>query len=106
MEGTAKGFFETLASRLEADPGALAGLDCVFQFDIGEQRYNVTVRGGKATVAQGSAADPGCVVTMAEQTLADLLAGRINAQMAFLTGKVKVGGDMGLALKLGSILKA
>lgn len=106
MEQSAKGFFDALAPRLNSDPDALSGLDCVYQFFIGDGKYNVAIRGGKAQVAEGEAGGANCTVSMEEGTLMDLLAGKINGQMAFLTGKIKVAGDMGLALKLGSIIKA
>ena len=106
MSQTVKGFFDSLAPKLNSDPDALSGLDCVYQFHIGEGRYHVTIRGGKAQVAEGDSGSPNCTVSMEEGTLLDLLAGKINGQMAFLTGKIKVAGDMGLALKLGSIIKA
>jgi putative sterol carrier protein len=41
---------------------------------------------------------------MAESDYLDLVSGKLNGQVAFLTGKLKVGGDMGLALKLGSFI--
>jgi putative sterol carrier protein len=41
---------------------------------------------------------------MAEGDFLDMVAGKLNGQMAFLTGKLKVAGDMGLALKMGSFL--
>ena len=34
----------------------------------------------------------------------EMMNGNLNAQMAFMSGKLKVAGDMGLALKLQSIL--
>ncbi len=42
---------------------------------------------------------------MAENDFLEMLSGKLNSQMAFMTGKLKVAGDMGLALKLGSFLK-
>ena len=35
----------------------------------------------------------------------DIISEKLNAQMAFLQGRLKVAGDMSLALKLGTILK-
>ena len=66
----------------------------------------LSVKDGKATVAAGEAPSPNCTVSMAEGDFLDMVAGRLNGQMAFLTGKLKVAGDMGLALKLGSFIKA
>jgi putative sterol carrier protein len=103
-DASVKGFFEGLPAKLGAKPALLAGLDCVYQFRVGDAAYNVGVKDGKATVAQGEAASPNCTVTMAEGDFLDMVAGKLNGQMAFLTGKLKVAGDMGLALKLGSFL--
>ena len=102
---TVKGFFDSLEGKLNADPSKLAGMDSVYQFQIGDRSYNVSMKGGKASVTEGSAPSPNCTVTMAEKDFLDMIAGRLNGQMAFMTGKLKVAGDMGLALKLGNFLK-
>lgn len=101
-----KGFFESLQARLNQDPSRLAGMNCVYQFRIGENAYNVAMKDGAAAVAAGDSASPNCTVTMAESDFLDMLSGKLNGQMAFMTGKLKVAGDMGLALKLGSFIKA
>lgn len=104
-EPTVKGFFESLESKLNADPSKLAGMNAVYQFQVGEQTYSVSLKDGKATVASAADPNPNCTVTMAENDFLEMLAGKLNSQMAFMTGKLKVAGDMGLALKLGSFLK-
>ena len=104
-ETTVREYFESLESKLNADPSKLAGMSSVYQFKVGEESYNVALKDGKAAVAAGDAPNPNCTVTMARNDFLDLLAGKLNSQMAFMTGKLKVAGDMGLALKLGSFLK-
>ena len=101
---TVKGFFESLEAKLGEKSAMLAGMNCVYQFKVGEASYNVTMQDGKAAVAQGDAASPNCTVTVAENDFLDMVTGKLNGQMAFLTGKLKVAGDMGLALKLGSFI--
>jgi putative sterol carrier protein len=104
-ETTVKGFFESLESRLNSDPSKLAGMNAVYQFQVGEGSYCVSMKEGKASVASGAIPDPNCTVTMEENDFLEMLSGKLNSQMAFMTGKLKVAGDMGLALKLGSFLK-
>lgn len=102
---TVKGFFESLESKLNADPSKMAGMSSVYQFKVGAENYQVAMKEGKAAVAAGEAPSPNCTVTMAENDFLDLISGKLNGQMAFMTGKLKVAGDMGLALKLNSFLK-
>jgi len=51
----------------------------------------------KVTAGDGPA---GCTVRMSATDFVDLFEGRANGQALFFTGKLKVEGDMGLALKL------
>ena len=103
-ETTVKGFFEGLPEKLNAKPEKVAGMNCVYQFRITDAAWNVKLADGKAAVAEGEAPSANCTITMAEADFLDLVSGKLNGQMAFLTGKLKVAGDMGLALKLGSFL--
>ncbi len=103
-ENTVKGFFDGLSEKLNAKPTMLAGMNCLYQFRIADASWNVKLSDGKAVVSEGEAPSPNCTVTMAEGDFLDMIAGKLNGQMAFLTGKLKVAGDMGLALKLGSFI--
>jgi len=55
----------------------------------------------------GARADDGpadCVLTADAETFQGMLEGEINPTAAFMSGRLKVDGDMGLAMKLGSLL--
>ncbi len=104
-ETSVKEFFEALEAKLNSDPSKLSGMNAVYQFQVGENTYSVSMKDGKAIVSPSAAASPNCSVTMAEKDFLEMLAGRLNGQMAFMTGKLKVAGDMGLALKLESFLR-
>lgn len=45
----------------------------------------------------------GCTITMSSSDFVDLFEGRANGQALFFAGKLKVDGDMGLALKLSAL---
>ena len=45
-----------------------------------------------------------CTITVADSDFVDIVTGKLNGQMAFMAGKLKVAGDMGLAMKLQVIL--
>jgi putative sterol carrier protein len=92
-------FFEQLAQ----DTSKMAGLNHVFQFDVtgdtGGQWY-VDASGDEPKIVQGTHDNPGCTLTMSDEDLLAILEGKLNSQMAFMMGKLKVSGDMSLALQL------
>jgi putative sterol carrier protein len=44
-------------------------------------------------------------LTMTAQDYVDMTMGKLNGQMAFMSGKLKIAGDMGLAMKLQTLFK-
>jgi putative sterol carrier protein len=46
-----------------------------------------------------------CTIKMSLADLTDLIGGKLDGMTAFMSGKLKVEGDMGVAMKLQSILK-
>jgi putative sterol carrier protein len=48
--------------------------------------------------------DADCTIITSQKALVDMMNGDLNPMMATMTGKVKIKGDMGLAMKLQSLL--
>ena len=91
----------------EADPSKLAGMDAVFQFDVtGDDPgiFHAKVAGEKAEIVEAAHDNPNVTITMDVDDLAKLVAGELNATSAFMAGKLKIKGDMALAMKLQSII--
>ena len=94
----ARDFFDGLASR--ADESKLAGMNNSYLFDIeGEGQWLVTVADGKLDVAEGGGEADATISTSAE-TFDKIVAGEQNPTTAYMTGKLKIKGDMGAAMKL------
>jgi putative sterol carrier protein len=94
----AKEFFDSLPARADADK--LAGVSNSYLFDIdGEGQWLVDVRDGGVTVAEGTG-DADVTITTSSDTFAEIVAGQQNPTTAYMTGKLKIKGDMGAALKL------
>lgn len=97
---TVQEFFDQLPSRV--DPAKTAGMNNAYVFDIeGEGQWAVTVTDGAVSVAQGEGdGDADCTIVASAETLLKIARGEANATTAYMTGKLKIKGDMGAALKL------
>jgi putative sterol carrier protein len=95
---TAKEFFEQLPNR--ADASKTAGMTNSYLFDIeGAGKWKVSVENGIVSVAEGGD-DADAVITTSEETFQKIISGEQNPTSAYMTGKLKVKGDMGAAMKL------
>ena len=91
-------FFESLESR--ADPAKVAGVSNSYLFDIeGEGQWKVDVRDGAVSVTEGSG-DADATITTTGESFEKIVAGEMNPTTAYMSGKLKIKGDMGAAMKL------
>jgi putative sterol carrier protein len=97
----AKDFFDSLAAR--GDEAKLAGMTNSYLFDIeGEGQWFVAIADGKINVTEG-AGDADATISTSGETFEKIVAGEQNATTAYMTGKLKIKGDMGAAMKLQKI---
>ena len=76
------------------------GFDGIAKFEIEDEGAIVIDAGGAR--ASDDAAD--VTLSASADTFQDILAGNLDATSAFMTGRLKLDGDMGLAMRLGSVL--
>ena len=94
----AKDFFEGLASR--TDGANLAGMTNSYLFDIeGEGQWRVVVEDGQLSVTEGGG-DADATITTSSEVFDQIVAGEQNPTTAYMTGKLKIKGDLGAAMKL------
>lgn len=76
------------------------------EFD-GSIRIDIEGEGSLRIDASGAsidASDADCTLEADAETFQGMLEGDVDPTTAFMTGKLKVDGDMGQAMKLGSLL--
>lgn len=98
---SAKAFFDGLEAR--ADPSKTAGVSNSYFFDIeGEGQWTVDVQDGTISVKEGGG-EADVVITTSGDDFAKIVAGEMNPTTAYMSGKLKIKGDMGAAMKLQTL---
>jgi len=97
-------WIEALTATLAAHEGfksAVGNAQISIAFEVpdapegAEKNYTVAVEGGVAKVAAGPGASPDITIVNNYETAVAMAKGELNTQMAFMTGKIKVSGNMG-----------
>ena len=86
--------------------GANSGLGGTLKFDFGAP--GSVYIDGKSTpnsVSDGEGQSADCTITVALDDFEKMVKGELDGTSAFMQGKLRVAGDMGLAMKLGPILQ-
>ena len=100
-------FEEQIAGRL-SDPAQqeqAKELDAIYQFNItGDDGGEWVVNLRDCVVSGGASDEADCTIELASDDFVNLVAGKVPGQL-FMTGKLKIAGNMGLAMKLGQVLK-
>ncbi len=90
-------------------PEKAAGIDAVIQFKLsGAQAADwvITIKDGKCTVGQGIAPAPKLTVSADSANFVKIFSGQVDPMQAFMQGKLKVAGDLSLAMKLMGLFKS
>jgi putative sterol carrier protein len=66
--------------------------------------YRLVIKDGVGTLARGTGEDPEVTVTNTYETAAGISKGELNTQMAFMTGKLKVAGNMAALMRHQAVI--
>jgi putative sterol carrier protein len=87
-------------------PEVAGGLSATYIFDIsgsGGGKWTLDISNGKCELKSGAVGTPSVTISISDQDWLAIQKGKLNSQMAFMMGKLRVAGDMGLAMKLQSM---
>jgi putative sterol carrier protein len=89
-------------------PDVAEGVEAVIEYHLtGEEGgdWIIDINEGKCTVSEGTAENPKMTLTADAQDFKDVLLGNANGMQYFMQGKLKLAGDLNLAMKLTSFFK-
>jgi len=103
--------FEELSKRIASSPELVQQIGGIYQWEITKpgastQFWTADLKNGKGNVAQGKADKPDCTLTVSDDDFVGMMTGKLNSQQLFMQGKLKIKGNMGLAMKLGKLQQA
>lgn len=104
----------TVAQLMEKMPGAFLpekaqGVNAVLHFkftgaEAGE--WNAKIADGKCDVKQGAPSAPATMTLTADSSdYVKIFTGELDGMQAFMQGKLKLGGDLNLAMKMMQMFK-
>ncbi len=94
MSDILNGALKLLQSKLDG-----SGFEGTIKFDIADEGV-IRVDGETAELSD---ADADCTLSADAETFQGMLSGDVNPTMAFMSGKLSVDGEMGLAMKLAGV---
>jgi putative sterol carrier protein len=103
---TPKELFETRIAEKTRDAATRSEIHAVYRFELSGPKggtWIVDFKESTPGVRQGDEAGQ-CMVTMTDDDFVAMLAGELSPRMGFMRGKLKIKGDMSLAMKLGPVL--
>ena len=91
--------FEQLKERVEN----VDSIDGTIKFVVDDNAIFIDGTGDKNTITSDDK-DADCTISVSSDILKQMRDGEINPMMAVMSGKIKISGDMGLAMKVQSLL--
>ena len=101
---TGKELIERLGAKISKDPSVAANFGAIYKFVLegaGGGTWVVYMKGTTGAREGDGPAD--CTISLSAQDFVDLVEGRANGQQLYFQGKLRIDGNLGLALKLQNL---
>ncbi len=101
----------TLAEALQGmiatfNPAKAKGINAVVQLNAsgeGGGAYHVKIADNQCELVEGAAPNPTVAIDVAAQDWIDILSGKLDPTRAFMSGKLRIKGDLGLMMRFQSM---
>jgi putative sterol carrier protein len=103
MSGELESFIAEIPTR--AAEKDLVGLQATYALVVeGGKAWTIRIEAQEVTVSDGISANADCTITATEETFTLLLDRKLGVMSAYLSGKLKLNGDLGAAMQLSKLL--
>ena len=97
--------FSEIEKRIQQKPDKVAGMNATYQFDMTGESWTLKIANGTAKASKGPAGSPDTTFIATTEDWLKMVSGKLNPAAAFMQQKLKVKGNMGLAMKLQGLLQ-
>src|SRR5699024_10096690 len=101
--------FKEIEAALKEDGSLAKGVEAVFEFQLdGEDgsTHQLNLQGENSTTSEGSPEDADRIMKMSTENLVKMSQGELNGTQAFMSGRLKIKGNMGIDMKLQDVLQS
>merc|ERR1712232_1478336 len=102
--------FNELGERLKSTPQIVKQVKAVILWNVkgksSSKHWTVDLKNGNGFVKEGKHGKPDVTITIGDQDYVNLVLGKLNPQQAFMSGKLKLKGNMSVAMKLDKVIGA
>ena len=95
---------EELTNRIKEKVGTNSGLDATVKFDLGGDGVIFVDGKSSPNAVSNEDKDADCTITMTLENFLKLIAGDLDPTTAYMFGKLKIAGSMGVAMKLSKVI--
>ena len=95
---------DALTNRIKEKVGTNSGLDATVKFDLGGDGVIYVDGKSSPNSVSNEDKDADCTISMSLENFTKLVDGELDPTTAYMFGKLKIAGSMGVAMKLSKVL--
>lgn len=95
---------ESITQSIRTKMGDDSGLEATLKFDCGADGVIVLDGVSSPNTVSNTDSETDCTVTVSLENLQAMMDGQLNSVTGFMSGKLKVSGDMSVAMKLQRVV--